>query len=252
MKKTLGILAGIALLAMAGTGQAAVLLGSEAIPDPDLVPQSKSAPCIICATNQAHNPDGFGFNNFDSQGNDSSFNLFSSNITGAFGNGDNVTVTPYTTGQLANFLSGVGDINLTFGVAVDINSTGAKSEFLELFQLIDMGAPGLGDEVVLFELTNVAMPALHNGNGKADYFITGFNLTGINADTRLLFRAQWSGAVDGGESFYIVPIASINDVPLPAAVWMFGGGLGVLAMLSRKRRKTPRSIWDEETKPIAA
>ena len=46
--------------------------------DADVVPQSISDPCIICATTQAHNPAGFGYNNFNSTGNDSSFNLFSS------------------------------------------------------------------------------------------------------------------------------------------------------------------------------
>ena len=35
-----------------------------------------------------------------------------------------------------------------------------------------------------------------------------------------------------------------SETPLPAAVWLFGGGLGVLAMLGR-RKKQRRSIWDE-------
>src|SRR5580765_7270185 len=96
-------------------------LSIAVLPDAQVVPQSISAPCVICDTN-VQNPSGFGFNNFDSTGNDSSFNLFSSNITGTFANGDDVTVTPYTSGQLRTFLSGLGDITLTFGVAVDINT----------------------------------------------------------------------------------------------------------------------------------
>lgn len=244
MKKLL-MLATAAML-VAGPAKAAVVLGIETIPDPTVVPQSLSSPCVICATNQAHNPVGFGFNNFDSTGNDSSFNLFSSNITGSFANGDNVTVTPYTDGQLAAFLSGLGDVSLQFGVAMDVNSTGAKSEVLEVFQLIDMGAPGLGDEVVLFELAGpFATPQIHNGNGKADYLITGFNLTGLNSDTRLLFRAQWSGAVDGGESFYIVPVGVVlpPEVPLPAAVWLFGSALaGGAFMLRRRKNKVAAQV----------
>jgi hypothetical protein len=39
-----------------------------------------------------------------------------------------------------------------------------------------------------------------------------------------------------------------TETPLPAAVWMFGGGLGLLAMIGRRRKKTPRSIWDEPVK----
>src|SRR5580765_3556386 len=108
--------------------------------DAQVVPQSASDPCIICATTQAHNPAGFGYNNFDSTGNDSSFNLFSSNITGAFGNDDQTTVTPYTGGQLRTFLQGLGDVSLTFGVAVDIN-TAHNGETLQTLQLIDPDAP---------------------------------------------------------------------------------------------------------------
>jgi hypothetical protein len=205
--------------------------------DPDVVPQSKSAPCIICATNQAHNPDGFGFNDFDSQGNDSTFNLFSSNITGAFGNGDDVTVTPYTGGQLRSFLQDNG-FKLAFRVAIDINTTGAKSEHLDFFQLIDLGGVGLGDETVIFDIRNVDLPGINNGNGKADYMLSGFDLSNVSLDSRLLFRAQWSGAVDGGESFYIVP--EIQAVPGPIA----GAGIpgiviacGFLLGLARNRKR---------------
>src|SRR4029077_2751553 len=110
------LLAGTALVAPAS----AATLTVQALADDQVVPQSASDPCIICATTQAHNPVGFGYNNFDSTGNDSSFNLFSSNITGSFANGDQTTVTPYTGGQLINFLQGLGDLGLSFGVAVDI------------------------------------------------------------------------------------------------------------------------------------
>ena len=59
MKKLL-MLATAAML-VAGPAKAAVVLGIETIPDPTVVPQSLSSPCVICATNQAHNPVGFGF-----------------------------------------------------------------------------------------------------------------------------------------------------------------------------------------------
>ena len=206
---------------------------------PDEVPQSKSNPCIICATNSASQPDGFGYNNFNSTGNDLSFNLFSSNITGSFANDDQTTVTPYTAGQLRDLLSAVfPNVDVTFAIAVDINTTKANSEYLNFFQLIDLGEPGLGDETVIFDLRDVAMPQVNQGNGTADYLISGFDLSSLDADTRLLFRASWSGAVDGGESFYIVP--QLVAVPGP----MVGAGIpGLIAMcgglvfLARRRRK---------------
>lgn len=229
-------------LASPASADAVNNLGLITIPDPDVVPQSASAPCIICATNQAHNPTGFGFNNFDSQGNDSTFNLFSTNITGASvalpgGAEDQTNVTPYTAGQLVNFLQSLG-ASLTFSVAIDINTTGAKSEFLDFFQLIDLGAPGIGDETVLFDRRNVALPGIHNGNGAADYLLTGFDLSGINIGDRLLFRAQWHGAVDGGESFYIVPNVAVVPGPvvgagIPGLLAALGGMWG----LNRYRRR---------------
>src|SRR4029077_20121300 len=67
------------------------------------VSQSQSNPCVICAT-QAQNPTGFGFNNFNSTGNDDSFNLFSSSVTGQFGNGVINLTAPYAEGFLKTFL----------------------------------------------------------------------------------------------------------------------------------------------------
>jgi hypothetical protein len=222
----------------------ASLLTVSPLADADVVPQSASDPCIICATTQAHNPVGFGYNNFNSTGNDSSFNLFSSNITGAFANGDDINVTPYTVGQLSAFLTGLGDLNLTFGVAVDVNSTGAKSEVLEQFRLLDLDQAGTGPlgSLILFDLAApYAMPDIRNGNGKADYLITGFNLAaaGILSGDRLLFQANWDHAVDGGESFYIVPRIGAADTPIPAALPLFGSaiaGFGAWGAWKRRRK----------------
>jgi len=241
------LLACTVLIAVTGAAKADAVnnLVINALPDAQVVPQSASDPCIICATTQAHNPVGFGYNNFVSTGNDSSFNLFSSNITGAFGNGDDINVTPYTGAQLQNFLLAAGAAGLTFGVAVDVNSTGAKSEVLTEFRLIDLDKIGSGPlgSAVIFDLSgSYAMPDIRNGNGSADYIITGFDLAGafasgaISPGDRLLFQASWDHAVDGGESFYIVP--TVNAVPGPivgAGLPGLMSALGGLWFLNRRR-----------------
>jgi hypothetical protein len=239
MKKFL--LAAATLIALACPAHADAInnLTIGVLPDAQVVPQSASDPCLICATTQAHNPIGFGYNNFDSTGNDSSFNLFSSNITGAFANGDDINVTPYTGGELRTFLQSVGDLSLRFGVAVDVNSTGAKSEVLTEFRLIDLDLVGQGPlgSAVIFDLSgSFPMPDIRNGNGSADYLISGFDLSSINPGDRLLFQASWDHAVDGGESFYIVPLAAVPGpvvgAGLPGLIFACGG----LLALARRRR----------------
>src|SRR6476661_1543680 len=60
-------------------------------------PQSSSNPCVIAAT-QCQQPAAFGFNNFTSSGNISSYNMFSTTPTANVADG--VQGTPYTVGQL--------------------------------------------------------------------------------------------------------------------------------------------------------
>jgi len=202
------------------------------------VPQSQSAPCVICATNTAQNPVGFGYNNFVNTGATDTFNVFSSNITGAFGNGDDVTVTPYTSGQLRTFLENNG-FQLTFGVAIDINTAGGPNgdaHHLDFFQLINLDAP-IGSKII-YDIRDIAMPVVDNGNGKADYLLTGFDLSGVNIGDRLLFRAAFHGASDGGESFYIVP--QLTAVPGPMAGAGVPGliiALGGLIAFNRRRKQ---------------
>jgi len=222
------LLAGTAL---ASSASAAVLnnLTITALPAGLTVPQSLSNPCIICGTNASAQPANFGYNNFTSQGNLTSFNMFSTNIIGGgvLANNDEVDAIPYTGALIA----GLTNIGLSFGVVIDVN-TANGGETLTAFQLIDLDLP-VGDRVIFDFTGSLNLPDINNGNGKGDYLITGFNLAPYLGD-RLIFRAAWNNASDGAESFYLVPLAA---VPIPAALPLFAAGLAGLGLLAARRKK---------------
>jgi len=92
---------------------------------------------------------------------------------------------------------------------------------------------------VIFDLSgSIPLPDIRNGNGSADYLISGFDLSAINPGDRLLFQATWDHAVDGGESFYIVPVVNPRDKETSAGA--FGPGF----LLSYDRPQNAYGGWD--------
>jgi len=120
-----------AIVALTGAASAVPLTLTGPIQGNTVGPQSTSAPCVIAAT-QCQQPAGFGFNNFTSSGGISSYNMFSTTPTATVADG--VQGTPYTVAQL----TGAG-LSL-FDIAIDVNTTGAATETLQLFEVIINGA----------------------------------------------------------------------------------------------------------------
>jgi hypothetical protein len=200
------------------------------------VPQSVSDPCVICATQQAHNPIDFGFNNFVSNGQTSTGNFFSTNLVGGtLASGDEVDALPYTVGQIGAALLD----NFSFGVAIDVNSAeGADPMTLDLFRLWKVDAQNNNLTLLSYFDGPQSMPDIRPGNGKGDYLLSGFNLSGLGLGDRLIFQAAFSGASDGGESFYLVAQPTA-DTPIPAALPMFVGAIGGVGAFARwRKRKT--------------
>src|SRR5215831_315710 len=107
------MIAGMMLLTLASSAGAALLTLNGPIMNNTLGPQSASNPCIIAGT-QCQQAAGFGFNNFTSAGNISSYNMFSTTPTATVADG--VQGTPYTGAQL-DAVAPQG-----FDVAIDVNT----------------------------------------------------------------------------------------------------------------------------------
>src|SRR5438034_3854857 len=126
----IGIAAALAVLALGQGASAVPLTLTGPIQGNTVGPQSTSNPCIIAAT-QCQQPAGFGFNNFTSSGAISSYNMYSTTPTATVADG--VQGTPYTVAQLT--AAGL----TSFVIAIDVNTTVAASETLQLFEVIING-----------------------------------------------------------------------------------------------------------------
>jgi len=204
-----------------------------------VVPQSQSNPCIICAT-QAQNPPLFGFNNFVNNGQTGGGTFFSTNLVGGtLGDGVLTGAIPYTVGQIGAFLLD----NFTFGVAIDVNSAegGNPPTIMSLtsFELFRVNADLSTIDRLAHTIQSYSLPDVRPGNGKGDYLLTGFDLgqAGLVAGDRLIFRAQFTGATDGGDSFYIVANPNAVAVPGPIAGAGIPGLLAAAGMLWLNRRR---------------
>ena len=185
-------------------------------------PQSSSNPCIIAAT-QCQQPDGFGFNNFTSSGAISSYNMFSTTPTANVADG--VQGTPYTVAQLV----ALGPTS--FLVAIDVNTTQAAGETLQLFQVIING-------VVAYDYIGptVIGGVNNNGNGFGDWTLGTINLAGRAPTDQVLFHAVWNNASDGGESFFLLP-QSTPTVPEPTSLLLLGAGMSAFGILRYRQSK---------------
>jgi len=189
-------------------------------------PQSASNPCIIAAT-QCSQPIGFGFNNFTSSGAISSYNMYSTTPTATVLDG--VQGTPYTVQQIDNVTN-----DQPFKVAIDVNTTNAAGETLQLFEVIVNGVVAYNyvGPTVIGGISN-------NGNGFADWTLGVIDLSSFAETATVLFHAVWNNATDGAESFFIVGASSA--VPEPATLLLFGSAMTGLGIWGRKRARSSQA-----------
>jgi hypothetical protein len=183
-------------------------------------PQSASNPCIIAATTCQQDTNVFDYTDFDSTGNATSYDLLS---------------PIYNVSQLSAVFSGGA-----FNIAIDVN-TADNLENLTLFEVtIDIG----GTNSLIYSYTPGSDPIIGsisgNGNGYADWTLRNVLISNLGSTT-VQFHAVWSGASDGGESFFLVAGTSENpctvncttEVPEPSALILLCAALVVLPFAAR-------------------
>jgi hypothetical protein len=137
----------------------------------------------------------------------------------------------------------VGTQVLTIAFATNTYASGAP-QFITGFQgsVVDSGAdhaPGGGDDsTVIGPVAATACIGVDN--------CQVFGGSKVLPGSYYYLLITGDAGVDAGYGGNLSTFAQA-ETPLPAAAWLFGGGLGLLAMVGRKRKKTPRSVWDTQT-----
>jgi len=212
-----------AIFALAEAAFAIPLTLTGPVANNSVGPQSASAPCIIAATNCSQ-PAGFGFNNFTASGAISSYDMYSTTPTATVPDG--VQGTPYTVSQIEAV---VGSI---FQVAIDVNTTNASGETLQLFEVIVNGAVAY-NYVGPTPIGNI----VNNGNGYADWTRGVVDLSSFLDTDTVLFHAVWNGASDGGESFFLIAGGQPpTQIPEPTTLALVA--IAMLGVGAIRRRRT--------------
>ena len=100
---------------------------------------------------------------------------------------DGVQGTPYTVAQLT------GAVCTVFNIAIDVNTTGAARETLQLFEVLINSVVVLYNYVGPTDIGNVT----NNGNGFGDWTLDTVSLAGLPSTAKVLFHAVWNNASDG-------------------------------------------------------
>jgi hypothetical protein len=205
MKKTL--LAAVILMIVSSLSAHANTLSVAAV-NGNLYQQTVQSPCIF--TNPScQQPAGFPSTPVPNGGNETSYDLLS----------------PVYTGSQLLALTGGSTLN----IGLDINqATGVGAQTLTLFTMSVNGS--VVDTFSFGGSGNVG--AGNNGNGFADYLISGFST--FAAGDLVQFHFVFNNANSGAENLFVIGTPATTSVPEPPSGLTLGMGLLAVAFISRK------------------
>lgn len=145
----------------------------------------------------------------------------------------NVQSPTYTVSQIFNIVN-----NNAFMIGVDVNQTNVV-QTLGFFGMYVNG--NLAFDYSPASPTPVPPTSGGgNGNGWADYVLSGFSLAGLNSNDSVYFKVTMPLVNDGREEFFLISTPSQEPpppIPEPTTSALIGGGLIGLGLLSRRFRK---------------
>ncbi len=134
-----------------------------------------------------------------------------------------------------------GAVGNAFEIGVDVNTTAAAGETLDIF---NVWLGGAGSGTLLYTYTGGANIAtgIANGTGKSDWFLQSLNLGSVAALSQITFEVKVSGATNGREQFFLVDRGvepcipgtpncnpgGEGELPLPGVAFLLAGGLVML------------------------
>lgn len=143
----------------------------------------------------------------------------------------NVMSPTYTVSQI---LGVVG--SSAFLIGVDVNQTNVVQTLGYFAMIVN------GNVIAEFAPTNpVNVPPTSgggNGNGWADYVLSGFSLSGFAGTDSVQFKVTMPLVNDGREEFFLISTPSQEPpppIPEPTTSTLIGGGLVGLGLLFRRR-----------------
>lgn len=145
----------------------------------------------------------------------------------------NVTSPTYTVGQILGIVH-----STSFLIGVDVNQTNVvqKLGFFGMYVNNNLVAQYSPSDPTPVPPTSGG----GNGNGWADYVLSGFDLSGFNNSDTVIFKVTMPLVNDGREEYFLISQSSPEPpppIPEPTTSALIGGGLIGLGLIARRSRK---------------
>ena len=241
MKRLVGMLAGVSLLAMGvGLARADIIdpLHGAICPTAGTCSDTETGGHVLMPTNT-----GFGFDVSPNGGSGTlSIIILTPNNDGSFST-DSVTGNGFTSATSFGTSAGVwstGSLAAFLGLSASPdNPIGA---YLPLAQTLDAGATGF-NVYVLHDTMSFTLPGPLSGPGSLpdEFALAGALPMGSFIDG--FFQESDKDVATANSGALFVNTTAVAATPLPGALPMFVGGLGLLGLIKSRKRKQAASVF---------